>query len=85
MPARPSNTCTAEGEAGETRWTAIPRRCATTCSTSTFRWTRRYISLDAAGRDYGVVFTGSLDDYDLEVDAAATVKLRASRRDGRVK
>ena len=39
-----------------------------------------YISLDAAGRDYGVVFSGSLDDYDLEVDAAATKKLRADRR-----
>ena len=39
-----------------------------------------YISLDAAGRDYGVVFSGSLDDYDLEVDAAATKRLRADRR-----
>ena len=38
-----------------------------------------YISLDSAGRDYGVVFTGSLDDYDLEVDGAATRKLRADR------
>jgi N-methylhydantoinase B len=38
-----------------------------------------YVSLASAERDYGVVFTGSLEDYTLAVDAAATRELRASR------
>lgn len=35
------------------------------------------VSLEAARAVYGVVLTGSLDDYDLAVDTAATSKLRA--------
>jgi N-methylhydantoinase B len=35
-----------------------------------------YVSLNAAREKYGVVLTGSLEDYDLAVDAAATVALR---------
>ncbi len=35
------------------------------------------VSLEAASAVYGVVLTGSLDDYDLAVDVAATAKLRA--------
>jgi N-methylhydantoinase B len=35
------------------------------------------VSRGAAREKYGVVLTGSLDDYDLEVDVAATTKLRA--------
>ena len=35
------------------------------------------VSLDAARRAYGVVLTGTLENYDLEVDAQATVALRA--------
>jgi len=34
------------------------------------------VSLAAAKDRYGVVFSGTLDDYDLEVDAAATAALR---------
>jgi hypothetical protein len=34
------------------------------------------VSLESAERDYGVVFTGSLEDDTLAVDGAATVKLR---------
>jgi len=34
------------------------------------------VSLAAARDRYGVVFSGTLDDYDLEVDAAATAALR---------
>ncbi len=39
-----------------------------------------YVSLEAAGRDYGVVFRGCLEDYTLAVDAEATRRLRESRR-----
>jgi N-methylhydantoinase B len=38
-----------------------------------------YVSIDGARRDYGVVITGSLEDWDLAVDEAATAKLRAAR------
>jgi N-methylhydantoinase B len=34
------------------------------------------VSLESAERDYGVVFTGSLDDDTLAVDHDATKKLR---------
>jgi N-methylhydantoinase B len=34
------------------------------------------ISTDAARRKYGVVFTGTVEDYDLAVDPAATAALR---------
>ena len=34
------------------------------------------VSVAAAQRRYGVVFTGSLEDYDLAVDVAATETLR---------
>ena len=34
------------------------------------------VSLQAARDKYGVVLTGSLDDYDLTVDVAATAALR---------
>ncbi|MGH2830852.1 MAG: hydantoinase B/oxoprolinase family protein [Actinomycetota bacterium] len=37
-----------------------------------------YISLETAEREYGVVLTGSIADYSLEVDQAATATLRAS-------
>lgn len=39
-----------------------------------------YVSVEAAKRDYGVVLTGSLEDWTLAVDAAATEKLRADLR-----
>jgi N-methylhydantoinase B len=39
-----------------------------------------YVSVEAAPRDYGVVFTGSLDDLTLAVDEAATTELRTRRR-----
>ena len=41
-----------------------------------------YVSQAAAERDYGVVFTGTLDDYSLAVDGDATRRLRAGRRRG---
>jgi N-methylhydantoinase B len=39
-----------------------------------------YVSRESAERDYGVVMTGEVDDYSLEVDQAATKKLRAGMR-----
>jgi N-methylhydantoinase B len=39
-----------------------------------------YVSLKAAREKYGVVLTGSLRDYDLEVDVAATEALRKEMR-----
>jgi N-methylhydantoinase B len=42
-----------------------------------------YVSLTAARETYGVVLTGSLDDYDLAVDATATAALRARMRAAR--
>jgi N-methylhydantoinase B len=39
-----------------------------------------YVSVAAARDKYGVVFTGSLADYDLAVDVAATTALRAQMR-----
>ncbi len=39
-----------------------------------------YVSFEAATRDYGVVLGGSLEEYDLEVDVAATARLREERR-----
>lgn len=39
-----------------------------------------YVSLQAARDTYGVVLTGSLEEYDLEVDAAATEALRAEMK-----
>jgi N-methylhydantoinase B len=38
-----------------------------------------YVSLEAAERDYGVAFEGSLDDYSLRVDEQATKELREQR------
>ena len=35
-----------------------------------------YVSLEAAREKYGVVLTGSLEDYDIEVDMSATEALR---------
>ena len=35
-----------------------------------------YVSLEAARSKYGVVLTGTLEEYDLEVDHAATEALR---------
>ncbi len=47
-----------------------------------------YISLEAAERDYGVMLTGELEDYSLEVDGEATAalreRLRAERAAGEV-
>ena len=34
------------------------------------------VSIEAAREKYGVVFTGSLEEYDLAVDVAATEALR---------
>lgn len=42
-----------------------------------------YVSLAAARDKYGVVLTGSLDDYDLAVDVAATQALRAKMKAAR--
>jgi N-methylhydantoinase B len=39
-----------------------------------------YISVEAAKRDYGVVFKGKVDDYSLEVDLAKTKELRDRMR-----
>jgi N-methylhydantoinase B len=38
------------------------------------------VSIEAARRDYGVAFTGSLEAFDLAVDAEATRRLRAGKR-----
>ncbi|MDZ7782118.1 MAG: hydantoinase B/oxoprolinase family protein [Halioglobus sp.] len=38
-----------------------------------------YVSMEAAREHYGVVLTGSVEDCDVEVDMAATEKLRAER------
>jgi N-methylhydantoinase B len=42
-----------------------------------------YVSPESARRDYGVVLSGSLEAFDLAVDAAATAELRANRRAAR--
>ncbi|QQD19493.1 hydantoinase B/oxoprolinase family protein [Spongiibacter nanhainus] len=42
-----------------------------------------YVSLEGAKERYGVVLTGSLEDYDLQVDLAATEALRAQMRAAR--
>ena len=39
-----------------------------------------YVSVDAARREYGVVLTGSLEDWTLAVDRSATERLRADMR-----
>ena len=39
-----------------------------------------YVSIESARTHYGVAFTGSVDEYDLAVDEAATRRLRAKRR-----
>ena len=41
-----------------------------------------YVSREAAERDYGVVLTGELEDYSLEVNEEATKALRATIRKG---
>ena len=41
-----------------------------------------YVSREAAERDYGVVLTGELEDYSLEVDEKATAALRKKMRAG---
>src|SRR5438309_5228961 len=41
-----------------------------------------YVSVEAAERDYGVVFKGSADDYTLEVDDAKTKARRKTMRAG---
>jgi N-methylhydantoinase B len=41
-----------------------------------------YVSLESAGRDYGVVFEGRLEDYSLRVDDEATKRLRERRLAG---
>jgi N-methylhydantoinase B len=38
------------------------------------------VSVEAARRDYGVVFSGSVEALDLAVDCEATRRLRAERR-----
>jgi N-methylhydantoinase B len=42
-----------------------------------------YVSAEAAERDYGVVFTGNVDDYTLEVEVPKTNALRKKMRGGR--
>ena len=42
-----------------------------------------YVSVDAARDRYGVVITGSLDEWNLAVDEAATNALRAERANGK--
>jgi len=42
-----------------------------------------YVSVEAAGRDYGVVLTGSLADLTLAIDHEATEQLRAAMRAAR--
>jgi N-methylhydantoinase B len=42
-----------------------------------------YVSVEAAGRDYGVVLTGSLEELTLAVDEAATEARRADLRAAR--
>lgn len=39
-----------------------------------------YVSFDAAREKYGVVLTGSLENYDIEVDLPATQALREQKR-----
>ena len=39
-----------------------------------------YVSRESAEKDYGVIFAGEVDDYTLEVDAAATKALRKKMR-----
>jgi N-methylhydantoinase B len=39
------------------------------------------VSIKCAAEKYGVVFTGTLDDYNLEVDVAATQKMRETLRE----
>jgi len=39
-----------------------------------------YVSVDAARREYGVVLEGSLEDLTLQIDAAATERLRGEMR-----
>ena len=39
-----------------------------------------YVSVTGAERDYGVVFTGTLEDLTLAVDTAGTNALRSARR-----
>ena len=41
------------------------------------------VSLQRAREVYGVVFTGSVEDYDLAVDVAATAALRGRLGEGR--
>ena len=41
------------------------------------------VSAEAAARDYGVVFCGSLEEYDLRVDVEATERRRADLQSGR--
>ena len=41
-----------------------------------------YVSPQAAEREYGVVLTGSLEEYDLAVDVEATRRLRSGRDPG---
>ena len=42
-----------------------------------------YVSVESAREHYGVVLTGSKDDYTLAVDEEGTEKLRAQLRDKR--
>jgi N-methylhydantoinase B len=41
-----------------------------------------YVSIEAAERDYGVVFKGKIEDYTLEVDEAKTKARRITMRAG---
>ena len=39
-----------------------------------------YVSREAAESEYGVVLSGSLEEYELVVEVAATARLRSERR-----
>ncbi|MGZ4241282.1 MAG: hydantoinase B/oxoprolinase family protein, partial [Actinomycetota bacterium] len=41
-----------------------------------------YVSRESAERDYGVIFTGNVDDYSLEVDIPKTYARRKEMRSG---
>ena len=64
-PALSSPTSTAVAPDSSRRCCAIPKRSGTTCS-------MKSSALHAPAEKYGVVFTGTLEEYDLEVDVAAT-------------
>ena len=76
-PASGSSTTSAAAAAGATRSLRDPQAVLDDV------WDE-YVSIEGAARDYGVVITGSLEDMDLALDAAATEARRAEMRAARV-